>query len=58
MFLRRQPSWNTAFFFIQLWEKYHEKLIFYIQHAVYFIYLLMSRRMMEKAMASHSSTLA
>ena len=38
MFLRRPPSWNAAFcLFIQLWEKYHEKLI-YIQHAVYFIY--------------------
>ena len=44
MFLRRQPSWNTAFWlFIQLWEEYHKKLI-YIQHAVYFINLLMSRK--------------
>lgn len=44
MFLRRQPRWNTAFcLFIQLWEKYHKKLI-YIQHAAYFINLLMSRK--------------
>ena len=57
MFLRRQPSWNTAFCLFSCGRNTMKNSFTFNMLCTLFIYWCLGR-MMEKAMAPHSSTLA